>query len=138
MRLIHIRYKIEVRCEISLKIVNSAGVTVGLGTDTDSQYYRDYRVVLSVKVEPGNITEIMQPPTSLPLNRIFSTVTCMTRSQDLHYNRQYRSQIQNSPTSTPSDNPDMILMIGSCVCSTTHHRYCLSAYQHGCDNMATI
>ena len=39
-----------------------------------SVLYRDYRVVvLSVKVEPGNITEIMQPPTSLPLNRIFST-----------------------------------------------------------------
>ena len=65
------------RCEISLRVTVSVGTQSVLSRDSRLQSV--LQSVLSVKVEPGNITEIM-PPTSLPLNRIFSTVTCMTRS----------------------------------------------------------
>ena len=131
MRFIHIRYKIEVRCEISLRIVNSAGVTVGVGTD--SQYYRDYRVVLSVKVEPGNSTEIMQPPpTSLPLNRIFSTVTCMTRSalethDTIHCTSDWRDVRSNI---APLYLTDQILAYVDLVVASLYVTYCTYTTHH--------
>ena len=53
MRFIDIWYKIEVRCEISLRIVNNAGVTVSVGTQ--SVLSRDSRLQCWCSVSRSNL-----------------------------------------------------------------------------------